>query len=198
MPLCADLHVTQGGRSLRHTGVHPYGFGSSLGREREWRICGALVHYGSYHTMEGGIPFELAPLPIRKPRKREVYKEQVPVVASIGHANAIAINELLCTIFLVFFIKGDHKVTVSSVSVAIPHTAQAASFLVGAELRLIDGGPSHFCAIAVDPPAHEQDIEGIAIPLWFPGNLKALWHETESRFPISLEHHVFFFVELSH
>jgi hypothetical protein len=25
-----------------------------------------------------------------------------------------------------------------------------------------------------------------------------MWHETESRFPISLEHHVFFFVELSH
>jgi hypothetical protein len=25
-----------------------------------------------------------------------------------------------------------------------------------------------------------------------------MWHETESRFPIPLEHHVFFFVELSH
>jgi hypothetical protein len=25
-----------------------------------------------------------------------------------------------------------------------------------------------------------------------------MWHETESRFPIPLEHHFFFFVKLSH
>ena len=84
-----------------------------------------------------------------------MYKEQVPVIGSIGHANAIAINELLCAIFLIFFIKGDHKVTVSSESVAVPHTAQMAGFLVGAELRLIDGGPGRFYAIAVDLPAHK-------------------------------------------
>jgi hypothetical protein len=145
-----------------------------------------------------GYPLEHAPLSIRKPRKREVYKEQVPVIASIGRAHAIAINELLCTIFLIFFIKGNHKITVASVSVAVPHTAQAAGFLVGVELRLIDGGSSHFCAIAIDPPAHEQDVEGIAVPLWFPGNLETLWHETASRFPIPREHRFFFFVELSH